>query len=65
VQELQAHREEDVMGAQQLHRHDDQLLDHENRIAALSITPLKIILNFEETALDGLFFFENPPKGSV
>jgi hypothetical protein len=35
MKELQAHREEDVTGARQLHRHDDQLLDHEKRITAL------------------------------
>jgi hypothetical protein len=35
MSELQAHREEDVTGARQLHRHDDQLLNHDKRIAAL------------------------------
>ena len=35
MQQLQSHREEDIAGAQQLHRHDDQLLNHERRITAL------------------------------
>ena len=35
MKEVQAHREEDVTGARQLHRHDDQLLKHEKRITAL------------------------------
>jgi hypothetical protein len=34
MQELQAHREEDVVGARQLHRHDDQLLNREKCITA-------------------------------
>ena len=39
MKEVQAHREEDVMGAAQLRRHDDQLLNHEQRIATLEISP--------------------------
>jgi uncharacterized protein with von Willebrand factor type A (vWA) domain len=35
MHELQAHRDEDVVGARQLHRHDDQLLNHEKRIATV------------------------------
>jgi hypothetical protein len=35
MKELQAHREEDVFGASQLSRHDDQLLDHDRRIKTL------------------------------
>src|SRR5438093_1071193 len=33
--EVQKHREEDVIGAQQLRRHDDQLQDHAVRIKKL------------------------------
>ena len=36
MHELQSHREEDVAGAEQLRRHDDQLLNHEKRIAPLN-----------------------------
>ena len=35
LKEVQAHQEEDVTGAQQLRRHDDQLQDHAVRIKAL------------------------------
>jgi hypothetical protein len=35
MNELQAHREEEVFGASQLRRHDDQLLDHARRIKTL------------------------------
>jgi hypothetical protein len=35
MNELQAHREEDIFGASQLRRHDDQLLDHARRIKTL------------------------------
>ncbi len=35
MKELQTHREEDVFGASQLRRHDDQLLDHARRINTL------------------------------
>ena len=52
MKEVQAHREEDVVGARQLHRHDDQLLNHEKRIAALERQsepkPIIKILKFDE-----------------
>ncbi len=35
MKEVQAHREEDITGARQLNRHDDQLKNHELRINAL------------------------------
>ncbi len=35
LQILQARREEDVVGARELYRHDIQLFSHEKRIAAL------------------------------
>ena len=39
MKEVQAHREEDVMGAEQLRRHEDQLHDHEGRLHALELQP--------------------------
>ena len=39
MKEVQAHREEDVAGAAQLRRHDDELQDHEQRIKALELEP--------------------------
>jgi hypothetical protein len=39
MKEVQAHREEDVAGAAQLRRHDDQLQDHAKRINALELQP--------------------------
>jgi len=35
MKEVQAHREEDITGARQLRRHDDQLKNHELQIKAL------------------------------
>jgi len=35
LKEVQAHHEEDVTGAEQLRRHDDQLQDHAVRIKTL------------------------------
>jgi hypothetical protein len=35
MKEVQAHREEDVVGAEQLRRHDDQLQHHELRLKSL------------------------------
>ena len=35
LNEVQAHREEDVAGAEQLRSHDDQLQNHERRLSAL------------------------------
>ena len=35
MKEVQAHREEDISGAKQLRRHDDQLKNHELRIKTL------------------------------
>ena len=37
MKEVQAHREEDVVGAEQLRRHDDQLQNHEPWLNALEI----------------------------
>ena len=42
MKELQAHREEDVCGAAQLRRHDDQLGDHEHRIKTLELQPHRL-----------------------
>lgn len=39
MNELQSHREEDVAGAAQLRRHEDQLQDHKARIAKLENAP--------------------------
>ena len=37
--EVQKHREEDVIGAEQLRRHEDQLQDHAVRIKKLEVSP--------------------------
>ena len=37
--EFQKHREEDVIGAEQLRRHEDQLQDHAARIKKLEVSP--------------------------
>ena len=42
MKELQAHRVEDVFGANQLRRHDDQLTDHEGRIKDLELQPQRV-----------------------
>jgi hypothetical protein len=39
MKEVQAHREEDVAGAEQLRRHDDKLKDYERRIKTLELHP--------------------------
>ena len=37
LKEFQDHRDEDIAGAEQLRRHDDQLIKHEARIGTLEI----------------------------
>ena len=37
--EVQKHREEEVIGAEQLRRHEDQLQDHAVRIKTLEVSP--------------------------
>ena len=37
--EVQKHREEEVIGAEQLRRHEDQLQDHAVRIKKLEVSP--------------------------
>ena len=39
MKKIQAHREEDVVGAEQLRRHDDQIHNHELRLKALELQP--------------------------
>ena len=39
MNELQSHREEDLAGVAQLRRHEDQLQDHDARIAKLENAP--------------------------
>jgi DNA repair ATPase RecN len=39
LKEFEDHRDEDIAGAEQLRRHDDQLKKHEARIAKLETAP--------------------------